>query len=58
MEFKYGAQPAETFSSTRQTTPRKSFYFLKKEVFPRAYFDLMPKGKWFGTNGPFKPAFL
>ena len=44
IEFKYNNQPSETFSSKYQTEPNRLFYYMKKEVFPRAYFDLMPKG--------------
>jgi len=55
IEFKYGGVADESFYSD-QTIPRKSFHFLKKEVFPRAYFGLMPKGNWYGRN-VFKPTF-
>ena len=58
IEFKYNAQPAETFSSQWQTEPNELFYFMKKEVFPKVYFDYMPKGQWFGKNAMFKPSFL
>jgi sulfide:quinone oxidoreductase len=57
IEFKYNAQPAETFSSKYQTEPNELFYLMKKEIFPKAYFDYMPKGRWFGKNSIFKPSF-
>jgi hypothetical protein len=57
IEFKYENQPDETFYSG-QTEPNKFFYFLKKEIFPRAYFDLAPKGLWYGRNSIFKPKFV
>lgn len=56
IEFKYENQPNETFYS-RQTEPNHFFYYLKKEVFPRVYFNLVPKGLWYGRNGIFKPKF-
>jgi NADPH-dependent 2,4-dienoyl-CoA reductase/sulfur reductase-like enzyme len=49
IEFKYEAQPCETFYSG-QTEPNYFFYFLKKEVFPRIYFNMSTKGLWFGKN--------
>ena len=57
IEFKYGAQPAETFSDRYQTEPNEFFYFMKKEIFPHVYFNYMPKGRWFGKNAIFKPSF-
>lgn len=57
VEFKYNGIAHETFSPTYQTEPNELFYFMKKEVFPRAYFDFMPKGRWFGKHSVFKPEF-
>ncbi len=57
IEFKYNNEPCETFSSKYQTKPNWPFYFMKKEIFARVYFDLMPKGLWFGKNCVFKPSF-
>lgn len=56
IEFKYNNQPKETFYEG-QTEPNKTFYFMKKHIFPRVYFNLMPKGLWFGKNTVFKPKF-
>lgn len=56
IEFKYNNQPAETFS-TNQTEPNHLFYLLKKEVFPRVYFNLAPRGRWFGKTGLVRPDF-
>ena len=56
IEFKYEAQPNETFYST-QTEPTHLFYQMKKEVFPRVYFNLAAKGLWYGKNMLFKPYF-
>jgi hypothetical protein len=56
MEFKYGGASSETFFND-QEVPRRSFFYLKKEVFPRVYFELMPKGIWYGNNMIFKPRF-
>lgn len=30
---------------------------MKKEIFPRVYFSLVPKGMWFGKSTFFKPTF-
>jgi eukaryotic sulfide quinone oxidoreductase len=57
IEFKYGAQPAETFSDRYQTEPNEAFFYMKKEVFPFAYFNMVPRGRWFGKNSIFKPSF-
>ena len=57
IEFKYENQPDETFYSG-QTEPSKFFHFAKKEIFPRVYFNLMPKGHWYGRDMLFKPKFL
>ncbi|KAI0082703.1 FAD/NAD(P)-binding domain-containing protein [Panus rudis PR-1116 ss-1] len=58
-EFKYGGEPKETFASILgdQATPRKLFYYLKKDLFPAAYWNLMLKGNWFGAKGIFRPTF-
>lgn len=57
-EFKYGGIPDETFAKYGfdQAKPNRLFYHLKKDVFPRAYFDLMMKGQWYGRTGLFAPA--
>lgn len=49
-EFKYG-RVTDTSIYADQTTPASSFYYMKKEVFPRVYWNLMPKGRWFGAKG-------
>jgi len=54
-EFKYG-RVTDTSIYADQTQPTKAFYNMKKEIFPRVYWSLMPKGRWFGANyGIFKP---
>ena len=58
IEFKYGNVPSETFSGSWQLKPNHLFYQMKKEMFPRVYFDMMPKGRWFGKDACFKPAFV
>lgn len=41
-EFKYGLVPKETFSSVvDQAKSRRAFYWLKKELFPYAYWKYM-----------------
>lgn len=49
IEFKYDGASAESFF-TNQEVPRKMFYHLKKDIFPRVYFGLMPQGKWHGKD--------
>ncbi|EGR30200.1 hypothetical protein IMG5_138190 [Ichthyophthirius multifiliis] len=49
-EFKYDGIVDETFSN-QQNIPFYSFYFMKKYIFPFAYWNLMPKGIWMGRNG-------
>jgi len=56
-EFKYGRETSTTFYAD-QTAPAKKFYWMKKEIFPKIYWNLMPKGKWFGASNTFcKPSF-
>lgn len=53
-EFKYGGQPEETFNrwfSIDQATPRREFYYLKKDFFPWVYYRSMVKGTWGGPKG-------
>jgi NADPH-dependent 2,4-dienoyl-CoA reductase/sulfur reductase-like enzyme len=53
-EFKYGGVPNETFSKLPgfdQSTPRRSFYYLKKDFFPWVYYKSMVKGTWGGPKG-------
>ncbi|KAI0807091.1 FAD/NAD-P-binding domain-containing protein [Fomes fomentarius] len=58
-EFKYGAEPKETFASVfgDQSIPRTAFYHLKKDFFPYVYWKYMVKGKWFGTQGLVRPTY-
>lgn len=55
-EFKYGGVASETFFKN-QEVPRKSFFYMKKEVFPWVYFNIVPKGKWYGHDIIKKPHF-
>jgi len=53
-EFKYGGVPKETFGnlfSIDQATPRRAFYYLKKDFFPWVYQNHMVKGTWGGPKG-------
>lgn len=53
-EFKYGAQPKETFGSLfgiDQGVPRRAFYHLKKDFFPWVYYNAYVKGTWEGPKG-------
>ncbi|KAJ6547523.1 hypothetical protein B0H19DRAFT_1166095 [Mycena capillaripes] len=57
-EFKYGLEPKETFAPRfDQAKSHRLFYHLKKDLFPWAYWKYMVKGKWYGTNGPFRPKY-
>lgn len=56
-EFAYGGEAKETFHSS-QDKPSKLFYYLKKEVFPKVYFGLVPQGVWYGNKTVFKPKFF
>jgi len=49
-EFKYDGVVDETFYKD-QERPRVEFYFLKRFVFPLAYWFLVPAGRWFGRKG-------
>ncbi|KAK1147075.1 hypothetical protein N8T08_001814 [Aspergillus melleus] len=53
-EFKYGGDPDETFDrwfGIDQGTPRRAFYYLKKDFFPWVYYKSMLKGTWRGPKG-------
>ncbi|KAK3402378.1 hypothetical protein B0T20DRAFT_137986 [Sordaria brevicollis] len=57
-EFKYGGVPKETFGglpvvggALDQGTPRRMFYYLKKDFFPWVYYQAMVKGIWAGPKG-------
>ncbi len=53
-EFRYGGVPKETFNSwlgIDQGTPRRAFYYLKKDFFPWVYYKSMVKGSWGGPKG-------
>ncbi|GAA5851813.1 hypothetical protein JCM8547_000064 [Rhodosporidiobolus lusitaniae] len=56
-EFKYGGIPKETFAPILGSQDKPSWwaYQLKKEVFPRVYWNNLVKGTWFGPRGPLRP---
>jgi sulfide:quinone oxidoreductase len=65
-EFGYDGKIMETFSKDTGKFPlnllgqdgelsHRFFYLMKEGMFPFVYWNLWVKGKWFGTNGPFKP---
>ena len=56
VEFKYDGVANETFFKD-QTIPRSMFYKMKTDFFPKVYFSLVPKGKWYGSKFIFKPTF-
>lgn len=56
-EFKYGGKSHETFYSG-QDKPSRLFYFMKKAVFPWVYFNLVPRGTWYGNKTVFKPRYF
>jgi NADPH-dependent 2,4-dienoyl-CoA reductase/sulfur reductase-like enzyme len=65
-EFGYDGKLMETFNretgkfpynllGTEGAIPERAFYFLKEQFFPFVYWNLWTYGRWYGTNGPFKP---
>jgi len=65
-EFGYDGKIMETFSKDTGKFPlsllgqdgelsHRFFYFMKEHMFPFVYWRWWVNGKWFGTNGPFKP---
>ncbi|KAI1263313.1 FAD/NAD(P)-binding domain-containing protein [Xylariaceae sp. FL1019] len=56
-EFKYGGVPKESFGGIfgGQETPRASFYYLKKDIFPYVYWNHFVKGNWYGPNHFLRP---
>eukprot|EP01084_Bolivina_argentea_P019581 36382_1 len=56
-EFTYGGKPKEFFDKfyIDQGYPRKAFWYLKRYIFPFAYWNFASKGMWYGTNAIFKP---
>ncbi len=49
-EFKYDGVVDETFFSD-QEKPRTMFYYMKRFVFPLAYWLFVPHGYWAGRKG-------
>ncbi|KAI5123288.1 hypothetical protein M0805_009309 [Coniferiporia weirii] len=58
-EFKYGLVPVQTFGDYLgdQATPRRLFYHLKKDFFPKVYYSHMVKGQWFGSKAFVRPTY-
>ncbi len=56
VEFKYDGVSAETFYKG-QTTANRAFYHFKRDAFPFVYWQIMPRGQWYGKNMIFKPKF-
>lgn len=52
-EFKYGAEPKETFAwlGIDQANPSRAFYHLKKDFFPWVYYKSLVNGTWAGPKG-------
>ena len=55
-EFLYGGVPSETFYKNKEV-PRTEFYYMKKEALPYAYWNYVPKGRWFGCRVFAPPSF-
>ena len=49
-EFKFGGEIDETFYKD-QEKPRYEFYFMKRFIFPLAYWMFVPRGLWAGRKG-------
>ena len=56
-EFKYNGEIDETFTKY-QDTPNRFFYWIKRFIFPRVYFQLVKRGWWFGRRTIFRPKFF
>ena len=65
-EFGYGGKIMETFNPATGKFPYsligqegrmhgKFFFWMKESMFPYVYWNLWPKGRWYGSSGPFKP---
>mmetsp|Transcript_3833 Transcript_3833/g.3314 ORF Transcript_3833/g.3314 Transcript_3833/m.3314 type:complete len:164 (+) Transcript_3833:2-493(+) len=57
-EFTFGGVPNESFSKypgIDQSKPYKMFYYLKKDFFPYVYWNIAPKGNWYGKTHIRKP---
>eukprot|EP00483_Globobulimina_turgida_P001472 UN01474 len=56
-EFTYGGVPKELFGmvGVDQGIARRAFFHLKRDVFPFVYWNLVPRGLWYGANMIFKP---
>jgi sulfide:quinone oxidoreductase len=50
-EFKYDGVVDETFGSFLQSSPNFLMFYLKKFVFPLAYWEFMSRGIWKGRKG-------
>ena len=55
IEFNYEG-PNETFTKN-QTKPNIFFYYLKSLFFPWIYWNVAPRGIWFGRSFLFNPKF-
>ncbi|KAG9043015.1 hypothetical protein FS837_010130 [Tulasnella sp. UAMH 9824] len=58
-EFVYGLKPQETFAGILgdQAKPHSAYYYLKKDIFPWAYFNHYVEGRWYGRKGFRRPSF-
>ncbi|XP_053398463.1 sulfide:quinone oxidoreductase, mitochondrial-like [Mercenaria mercenaria] len=48
-EFDFSCEPLETFP-VNQAKARRSMYYMKKNVFPEIYWNLLLKGHWSGNK--------
>ena len=53
MEFKYGGEPDMSFLPN-QEKPNSLFFYVKRDMFPRIYWNLMPAGIWYGKRFTFR----
>jgi NADPH-dependent 2,4-dienoyl-CoA reductase/sulfur reductase-like enzyme len=56
IEFKYEGVADETFLST-QNKPNRAFFHFKRDIFPWVYWNIMPRGRWFGRRMIFPPKY-
>ena len=50
IEFAYDNKADPSFYADQTSVARKSFYYIKKELFPFVYWNLMPRGLWKGAS--------
>ena len=55
-EFKFAGEPDETFFEN-QDRGYRFFYTITSGVFNKIFFNLVPRGLWYGRDMIFKPSY-